>query len=100
MDALIAGQWAECLEIELGAAYDQARVEVFAVPLRPGSSRRRSRWVFLVATDGAERVVHEVLTDFHVEFVGRRGSLRSLVAWPRGRAVDGTEEGGFYAATS
>lgn len=87
MDAVHATSMAECIEYELGAGAEQARIECFAVPLRRGSSRRRSRWTFLVVSDLDERHVRETLGCMDVETVERRGSRRVMTAWPRDGAL-------------
>lgn len=80
MDAM---QRAASLEFALGAGAERARVECFAVPRRKGSSRRRSRWLFLVVTDLPERAVREGLSTFRVETIGRRDAAKHYAAWPR-----------------
>ncbi len=85
MDAMSATNLAECLELDLGASAPEGCVACFAVPLRPGSTRRKTRWAFLVVTDLPERTVREVLSRFHVDLVERRGSRRVFAAWPQGR---------------
>lgn len=88
MDALHASSLAECIEYELGAATDTARVECYAVPLKPGSTRRRSRWAFLVVSDLVERAIRETLACMDVEVVDRRGGRLVAIAWPRGASTD------------
>lgn len=82
MDAIEARERAACIEFSLGAAAEQARVECFAVPRRKGSTRRRSRWVFLVVTDLPDVEVRDGLSTFEVETIGRRGQATTFVAWP------------------
>lgn len=84
MDAMEAISLAECIELELGTACTSSRVECFAVPLRPSSTRRRSRWTFLVVTDAPERTLRDVLTCMQVDVVQRRGTRRVYTAWPEG----------------
>jgi len=82
MDALEASQRAACIEFDLGAGADQARVECFAVPRRRGSSRRQSSWLFLVVTDLPEHEFRDALSGFTVETLDRRGARTSYAAWP------------------
>lgn len=84
MDAVEATSLAECLEFELGALAQDARVECFAVPRTRASTRRSTGWLFLVVTSLPENVVRQALS-MPVEVVERRGSRRCLVAWPPGR---------------
>jgi hypothetical protein len=82
MDALEATQQAAGIEFALGASAEEARVECFAVPRRKGSSRRSTRWLFLVVTNLPEREVRDGLSTFQVETIGRRGGRTTYVAWP------------------
>lgn len=82
MNAREASQKAACIEFDLGAGADRARVECFAVPCRKGSSRRKSRWVFLVVTDLSPREIRDALPGFQVETLSRRGSRTTHAAWP------------------
>lgn len=82
MDAFEAMQQAASIEFSLGAGAEEARVECFAVPRRKGSSRRSSRWVFLLVTDLPEREVRDGLSTFTVETIGRREARKRYVAWP------------------
>lgn len=82
MDALEAMQRAASIEFSLGAGADQARVECFAVPRRQGSSRRSTRWVFLLVTDLPEHEVRDGLETFTVETIGRRHGAKRYAAWP------------------
>lgn len=88
MDAIDATSLAECIEHELGASVDEGRAECYAVPLRPGSTRRRSRFAFLLVTDAPERLVRETLRCMDVEVLERRGRSLVLAGWPRGRSTD------------
>lgn len=82
MDALEASERAASIEFRLGAGAERARVECFAVPCSEGSSRRQTRWAFLVVTDLPETEVRDGLSRCRVETIGRRGERTSYVAWP------------------
>jgi len=82
MDPVEATCTAEHLEFQIALARERARVECYAVPLRPYSSRRRSRWTFLIVTDVGERAVRDRLPGYRVEYLERRGRLGVLLAWP------------------
>jgi hypothetical protein len=82
MDVAEATLTAERLEREVGLSADTSRAECYAVPLARGSTRRKTRWVFLLITDVDETRVRDVLPDLDVEFLDRRGGARILALWP------------------
>lgn len=84
MDGRRALEQAASIEFSLGAGAEEARIECFAVPCRKGSTRRSSRWVFLVVTDLPEREVRDGLSTYHVETIGTREGRTSYAAWPQG----------------
>lgn len=81
MDAMQATEFAECLEYRLGTP-KSGLVEAYAIPRAKGSSRRTTRWLFLLITDLHEDHVRDTLREIPVELLERRGSRYVYMAWP------------------
>ncbi|MDX1611007.1 MAG: hypothetical protein R3185_01475 [Candidatus Thermoplasmatota archaeon] len=84
MDPLEATWTAEHLEHLVTAGRERARCACFPVPLRPGWSRRRTRWAFLLTTDCPETHLRTCLAPRRVEFVGQRRGEPLFVIWDAG----------------
>ncbi len=81
MDAVQATSLAECIEHRLGAT-ESGRVEAFAIPRRKASTRRSTRWCFLIVTNLPEDHVRDTLREMTLEVTERRGPFLVFVAWP------------------
>lgn len=81
MNSVQATEFAESLEYRLGTL-ESGLVEAYAIPRSKGSSRRTTRWLFLIVTDLPEDHVRDTLREVPLELFERRGARYVYLAWP------------------